>query len=159
MTKYDAVTDPQRSVISGNVANVNTTSGQEAIQHQMPLISGMYKVSVATLKSMTIRYMIMRQVPMLNPASHRLLLLVLFLSTVQHCLGLKSDFSGHRQAQNVVLNWKTQQEVNAQSYSIERSTGSSWETIASVAASGNGNGSADYTYTDINPQGSLLLIA
>ncbi|MEI2738224.1 MAG: T9SS type A sorting domain-containing protein [Chitinophagaceae bacterium] len=158
LTKYDAVTDPNFLVISGNVANVNTTSGQAGnTASDATDQRGTVTVSFgsAALNSITIRYDNAAGADA-NPASQAIAVGSVSFNSSTLPVSL-TDFSGHRQAQNVVLNWKTQQEVNAQSYSIERSTGSSWETIASVAASGNGNGSADYTYTDINPQGSLLL--
>jgi hypothetical protein len=41
---------------------------------------------------------------------------------------------------------------------IERNNGNgSWENIASVTAKGNSNIASDYTYTDTNPSGTVLL--
>jgi len=57
------------------------------------------------------------------------------------------DFTGNHQADYNQLQWKTADEVNTQQFGIERSNdGTSFTTIASVAAAGGGNNS--YSYQD-----------
>jgi len=53
---------------------------------------------------------------------------------------------------NVVLNWTSQQEINTQSFIIERSTnGSSWAPVGTVPAKGNASGVAtNYQFEDNN---------
>jgi len=53
---------------------------------------------------------------------------------------------------NVVLNWTSQQEINTQSFIIERSTnGSSWAQVGTVPAKGNASGVAtNYQFEDNN---------
>ena len=158
LTKYDALTDPNFLIISGNVANVNTTSGQAGnTASDATDQRGTVTVSFGTtaLNSITIRYDNAAGADA-NPASQAIAIGSVSFSSSTLPVSL-TDFSGHRQAQNVLLNWKALQEINIHSYNIERSNGSSWETIGTVAANGNGNSSSDYTYTDINPQGTLLL--
>jgi hypothetical protein len=158
LSKYDATTDPNFLIISGNVANVNTTSGlgdntaSDATDQR-----GTVNVSFGStvLNSITIRY---DNAPGANsnPAAQAIAIGSVSFNSSTLPVSLL-DFSGHKQLQNVLLNWSTQQEINAASFDIERNNGSSWETIGNVAARGNTNAISNYTYTDINPQGSILL--
>lgn len=157
ITKYDAVTDPNFLVISGNVAHVNTTSGQAGntpsdATDQRGTVT--VNFGSAIINSITIRY---DNAPGAdaNPASQAIA--VGSVSFTNSALPVTlTSFSGHSQGQAVILNWKTQEEINIESYSVQRNTGSSWETIGTVPASGN-SGITNYTYTDLNPQGNILL--
>jgi hypothetical protein len=70
---------------------------------------------------------------------------------------LLTGFNAHRLSGDVILNWKTQQEINARSFTIERNNANGWETIGSVNATGNSSIVSAYEYTDINPPGPVLL--
>ena len=158
LSKYDAITDPNFIVISGNTATANTTSGQSGNSASDATDQrGTVTVSFGSvvLNSITIRY---DNAPGANnnPASQAIAVGAVSFSNSVLPVSL-SSFNGHRLAQDVLLDWKTQQELNAQSFNIERSSGNSWETIGTVAARGNSNTATSYTYTDINPQGTLLL--
>jgi len=158
LSKYDAVTDPNFLIISGNTAYVNTTNGQgDNSASDATDQRGTVTVSFgsASLNSITIRY---DNAPGANnnPASQAIAIGSVSFNNSVLPVSL-SSFSGHRQAQDVVLDWKTQQEINALSYNIERSSGNNWETIGTLAARGNSISVTNYTYTDMNPQGNLLL--
>lgn len=158
LSKYDAVTDPNFLIISGNIANVNTTNGQAGnTASDASDQRGTVNVSFGTavLNSITIRYDNAAGANA-DPASQAIAIgSVSFNSTTLPVSLL--DFNGHRQSNDVVLNWKTQQEINAASFDIERNSNGSWETIGNVIARGNSNDLINYTYTDINPQNSILL--
>lgn len=157
LTKYDAVTDPNFLVISGNTAHANTTNGaggNSASDATDQLGTVNVNFGTAVINSITIRY---DNAPGANsnPASQAIAVGAISFTNSTLPVQLTS-FSGHRLVQDVVLDWKTQQEVNAASYEIERNNGSNWITIGSLAANGNMTLTA-YRYTDTNPQGSLLL--
>lgn len=158
LSKYDAVTDPNFLIISGNVAHVNTSSGEgENTASDATDQRGTVNVNfgATTLNSITIRY---DNAPgaISNPASQSIAIgNVSFNVSTLPVSWL--NFSGHRQSKDVVLNWSTRQEINAASFDIERNSGAAWETIGNVTARGNSNDISHYTYTDINPQGSVLL--
>ena len=158
LSKYDAVTDPNFLVISGNVANVNTTSGMaDNTVSDATDQRGTVNVSFGTtaINSVRIRY---DNAPGANsnPASQAIAIgSVSFTSSTLPVSLL--DFSGHRQSGDVMLNWTTQQEINSAFFDIERNSDGNWETIGNVAARGNSNDISNYTYTDMNPQGSVLL--
>ncbi len=158
LSKYDAVTDPNFLIISGNVANVNTTNGQAGnTASDASDQRGTVNVSFgsAVLNSITIRYDNAAGANA-DPASQAIAIgSVSFNSTTLPVSLL--DFNGHRQSKDVILNWKTQQEINAASFDIERNNNGNWETIGNVSARGNSNDLTSYTYTDINPQNTTLL--
>ncbi len=59
-----------------------------------------------------------------------------------------TSFTASLQNKNVLLQWKTAQETNTHYFNIQRSlTGTAFETVDAVTATGNGTGSA-YTYND-----------
>ncbi|MEK7225602.1 MAG: T9SS type A sorting domain-containing protein, partial [Bacteroidota bacterium] len=158
ITKYDAVTDPDFLVISGNVAQVNTTSGEaDNTPSDATDQRGTVNVSFGTtaLTSITIRY---DNAPGANsnPASQAIAIGSVSFSSSTLPVNMLS-FNGYKQAQDVLLKWSTSQEINTDKFEIERNSGGNWETIGTVAARGNSNTITDYTFTDINPQGNLLL--
>lgn len=52
---------------------------------------------------------------------------------------------------NVLIQWSTSEEINANMYEVERSeNGSNWSTIAYVSALGNSSALNNYSYTDKN---------
>jgi len=69
------------------------------------------------------------------------------LITSATTLGLNwVSFDGNASGSNTVLNWKTADEKNTNSFVIERSAdGRNFEQIGSLEAAGNGNNSYDYT--------------
>lgn len=158
LSKYDAVTDPNFLVISGNTANVNTTNGQaDNTPSDATDQRGTVNVSFgsAVINSITIRY---DNAPgsNSNPASQAIGIGSVSFNSTTLPVSL-FDFTGHRQSKDVMLNWKTQQEINAASFDIERNSNGNWEIIGNVIAIGNSNSISNYNYTDINPQGSVLL--
>jgi hypothetical protein len=60
-------------------------------------------------------------------------------------------FAVTSQNNNVLIQWSTSEEINANMYEVERSEdGSSWSTIAYVSAIGNSSAVNNYSYTDKN---------
>lgn len=159
LTRYDAVTDPNFLVISGNVASVNTTSGQagntasDATDQRGTVVVDFGTNSVKTI---TIRYNNAAGADN-NPAAQSIA--VGSVSFSQSTLPVSLlGFSGYMQSKDVVLNWSTAQELNADHFDIERSTDNTgWEKIGTVSAAGTSNSLTNYTYRDINPQGNILL--
>jgi hypothetical protein len=63
-----------------------------------------------------------------------------------------SSFSARKQQTNVQLNWTTEQEINSQSFTIERSVdGAKWTGITSIAAAGNSQVKRNYQAIDYHP--------
>lgn len=60
-----------------------------------------------------------------------------------------NSFTGKRAGNNVLLNWKTESELNTKAFILEKSTGKDFEPITSLEASNLSTGSV-YTYTDNN---------
>jgi hypothetical protein len=59
-----------------------------------------------------------------------------------------ASFSGNQ----VVLDWATLVEINSDHFSVERSAdGSNWQTLGTVAASGNSETKVSYSFTDASP--------
>lgn len=158
ITKYDAVTDPNFLIISGNTAHVNTTGGQAGntasdATDQRGTVN--VNFGTASINSITIRY---DNAPGANNNTASQSVAIGQVSFNQSILpSILTDFSGYRQGRNVALNWKTSQEINSAFFELERSYGSSWEKIGTVAAAGFSSSELRYSFTDINPQGSLLL--
>ena len=62
------------------------------------------------------------------------------------------DFTGHKEGNHIVLDWKTSNEVNTAYFEIERSCdGINFERINTVSASWNSTAIQRYTVTDENP--------
>lgn len=158
LSKYDAVTDPNFLVISGNVANVNTTNGQgDNTASDATDQRGTVNVNFgsAVINSVTIRYDNAAGANS-NPASQAIAIGSVSFSSTTLPVSL-FDFNGHRQSKDVVLNWSTRQEINSASFDIERNSNGNWEAIGNVPAKGNSNDVSNYAYTDINPAGAVLL--
>jgi len=63
-----------------------------------------------------------------------------------------SQFSARRASAVNVLNWTTEQEINASYFVIERSTdGSNYSSIGKVNAAGNSSTTRNYSFTDMHP--------
>ena len=63
-----------------------------------------------------------------------------------------SSFTAQKQNKTVKLNWTTEQEFNSSHFIIERSPdGSTWQSLASVAAAGNSSSHLEYTAYDNLP--------
>ena len=158
LSKYDAVTDPNFLIISGNSAMVNTTNGQAGnsssdATDQRGTVT--VNFGTAVINSITIQY---DNAPGANnnPSSQAIAIGSVSFSTSTLPVSL-TDFSGHLQSQNVVLNWKTIQEINSHSFEIERNNGNNWGKVGMVVAKGTTNDVSFYTFTDINPNGNVLL--
>lgn len=159
ITKFDPLTDPNFLIISGNTAYVNPASGQadnaiSDLTDQRGTIN--VNFGTAIINSITIR---IDNAPGTdnNPGAQSIAIGALSFSQSVLPVTL-TNFSGHRQQQDVLLNWSTSQEFNSALFEIERSNGSSsWEKIGFVTASGNSSTYVDYSFRDVNPQGSLLL--
>ena len=54
---------------------------------------------------------------------------------------------------DVILNWKTQTEVNNFGFDVERKTDGCWEKLGFVGGQGNCNSPKEYSYIDKNPIG------
>lgn len=159
ITKYDATTDPNFLVISGNSARVNTANGQAGntdsdASDQRGTIN--VDFGTAAINTVTIVY---DNAPGSdnNPASQSIA--VGNVTFTQSLLPVSlTDFSGYRQSQDVMLKWTTRQESNSASFEVERSNdNTNWKQIGTVAAAGNSNSDLHYSFKDINPQGAVLL--
>lgn len=60
-------------------------------------------------------------------------------------------FKGRRSGKTVILDWQTATEVDNSGFSIEKSSGKTWEAIGFVEGSGTSNSPKYYTFTDPNP--------
>lgn len=158
ISKYDAVTDPNFLVISGNRVNVNTTSGQAGNTNtdatdQRGTVDVDFGSSV--LNSVTIVY---DNAPGANNNPSNQAIAIGLVSFNQSTLPVQlTDFSGFRKNNDVELNWKTAQEFNSAYFDVERNTGNLWEKIGSVTAAGFSSTEQQYRFTDSNPRGNLLL--
>lgn len=158
ITKYDATTDPNFLIISGNTAEVNTVSGQAGnTASDATDQRGTVNVSFgsASINSITIRY---DNAPGAdaNPAAQAIA--IGNLSFIQSTLPVTlTDFGGYRQQQDIQLNWKTRQEFNTDHFEVERNDGNNWEKIGTIAAAGFSSSTMNYSYRDISPQGNILL--
>lgn len=158
ITKYDATTDPNFLIISGNVAQVNTTSGQAGntssnTSDQRGTVTVNFGTSI--INSITIRY---DNAPGANnnPAAQSIAIGDITFSSFTLPVNWGS-FTGKRQQKEVLLNWYTLQEINSASFEIERSSGSSWENIGNVIAAGNSFSRLDYQFIDhYAPDGRLF---
>lgn len=158
ITKYDASTDPNFLVISGNTARVNTTNGQSGnsasdASDQRGTVT--VNFGSVTINSVTIRYDNAAGADA-NPASQSIA--VGQVSFTQSTLPVSlTDFNGHWQANDVILNWSTSHEFNSASFEIERNNGNNnWEKIGVVVAAGFSSDHRSYSFKDINPTGSQL---
>lgn len=158
ITRYDAATDPDFLVISGNTVHANPTNGESGnADSDATDQRGTVNVNFgsAVVREITIVYTNHNNAHN-NPTTQYIAIGNMTFSASTLPVQLAS-FSGYRQSQDVVLNWKTLQETNAQAYHIERNAGSNWETVGTVNAVGNTASVSNYTYTDINPQAATLL--
>ncbi|HEX7902714.1 MAG TPA: T9SS type A sorting domain-containing protein [Chitinophagaceae bacterium] len=152
LTKYDAVTDPNFLIISGNSAYANTTSGQGGktssnATDQRGTIT--VDFGIALITSVTIRFDNSPGV-LANPAAQSIgigsisfspsLLPVSFIS-----------FTALQQQDNIILKWTTAQEIDNDYFSVERNSDAGWQSIASIPGKGNSSLPVDYTYVDSNP--------
>jgi hypothetical protein len=60
-----------------------------------------------------------------------------------------TDFYAKRNSSVVALSWKTETEVNASSFILQRKTGADFVDVATIKATNDVSGS-QYTYTDVN---------
>lgn len=158
ISRYDPITDPNFLVISGNTVHANNVSGQggNTISDEIDQ-RGTVNVDFGAnaINSITIVYGNHSSAQIASDAQFIAIgNMSFFTSTLPVQL---ASFSGYRQAQDVVLNWKTIQESNARFYNIERNTGTNWESIGTINANGNTTVASNYSYTDSNPQATTLL--
>ena len=157
ITRYDE-TDPEFIIVKDNMAYANPVSGKggEAASDNSDQ-RGTINVDfgATAINSITITYTNHDDVD--NNPGRQFIAIGNVLFTQTSLPVSLTAFSGHRQSQDIVLNWTTQQETNAASYIIERSVNNSgnWEAIGNIAARGMTT-TSDYTYTDRAPQGSVL---
>ncbi len=63
-----------------------------------------------------------------------------------------AEFDAVKQASNVIVNWKTSQEINSKEFIVERSKDAvHFEAIGKVNAAGNSNTGRQYTFKDNQP--------
>jgi hypothetical protein len=63
-------------------------------------------------------------------------------------------FYAQRNSNIVLLSWKTESEINAKSFVIQRSVNNDFKDISTIAATNRSNGSS-YSFTDMNPERTL----
>jgi hypothetical protein len=109
ITKYDATTDPNFLIISGNIAHVNTANnkagntGSDASDQRGTITVNFGSVNIT---SVTIRYDNAAGTQT-NPDAQAIAI-GSFSFTAAATLPLQlSSFSGHRPAADVILNWRT----------------------------------------------------
>lgn len=158
ITKYDPITDPNFIIISGNVAQVNTTSGQSgnttsSVSDQRGTVN--VNFGSAIINSITIRY---DNAPGANNNPAAQSIAIGDITFASYTLPVNwGSFTGKRQQKDVLLNWYTLQEINSASFDIERSSGGSWEIIGNVTAAGNSFSRLDYRFIDQHaPDGTLF---
>jgi hypothetical protein len=157
ITRYNN-TDPDFLVISGNTAHVNTNNGEGGNadsdnNDQRGTIT--VNFGAAVINTVTIRY---DNAPGTdnNPAAQAIAIGDVSFSAIALPVTFTS-FSGAQQGSDVLLKWATAQEINSESFKVERSqTGSDWLQIGSVAARGTTSEKTDYSYKDINPPTTTL---
>jgi len=66
-------------------------------------------------------------------------------------------FTVTKRNNDVLIQWSTAQEINANTYEVERSLDANrWNTIAYVAAIGNSSNTSNYSYTDKNVSSKVV---
>jgi hypothetical protein len=66
-------------------------------------------------------------------------------------------FTVTRKSNDALIQWSTSEETGAEMYQVERSAdGTNWNTIAYVAANGNGSAVNNYSFTDKNISGKII---
>lgn len=66
-------------------------------------------------------------------------------------------FKARRSGKTVILDWQTATEVDNSGFSIEKSSGKTWEAIGFVEGSGTSNSPKYYTFTDPSPGSTRTL--
>lgn len=153
LSKYDAVTDPNFLIVSGNTANVNTTDGQggnslstSADQKGTVVVD----FGGASITALTIRFEnatgahnnpTVQAIGIGNVTFQKLTALpVTFIS-----------FSATAEKQKTVLKWQTASEVNNSHFEIEKNhENNGWTMIGKVAPNNFTTGTREYTYIDPN---------
>jgi len=158
LTKYDAVTDPNFLIISGNTAQVNTTSGQAGdAASDATDQRGTINVDFGGNPITTITMRFENATGVIADPDIQIFAVGSF-SFIQSALPVTlTKFNASRSGQDIRLEWTTSQEMNSSFFNVERSRDSyNWETIGSVVAAGNSSSEINYSYTDRNPQGAVL---
>ncbi len=159
LTKYDATTDPDFLLISGNSAYANTTNGKGGKTNsnagdQRGTIN--VDFGTALLLTVTIRF---DNAPgaQANPATQTIALGE--MAFIQPALPVKFlSFSGAQNNHHISLQWATAQEMNSEKFEVQRSMpGTNWETIATVSAAGFSSMPTDYSYVDATAIATTLL--
>jgi len=158
ITKYDAVTDPNFLIINGNSAEVSSISGQAGdTESDATDQRGTINVDFGGSPITSIIIRLENAAGVIADPDIQILAVGSF-SFIQSTLPVKlTRFNAYRSGQDIRLDWTTVQEFNSASFNIERSDGSgTWETIGTVSAAGNSTSERNYSYTDRNPQRTLL---
>lgn len=157
-TKYDPVTDPAFLTGSGNVATVNSSSGQagDAISDAIDQ-RGTITVDFGTslINEIIIRY---DNAPGADadPSQQDFAIGNVSFQLLTLPVNLVS-FSAAQSGNDVQLKWATAQESNSSHFVVERSSNASdWSAIGTITARGNSNEISGYSYTDINPVNATL---
>ena len=92
------------------------------------------------------------------PASYAATRFKLIVANTNQPLPVKLvSLTAKRQAEQVVLTWKTSSERNNKQFDVERSLdGSTFEKIGVVAGQGNSNTMVHYSFVDTKPTGNLV---
>jgi hypothetical protein len=158
ITRFDAVTDPNFLVITGNKASVNTANGQggdalSTLADQRGTITVSFGNN--SINSITIRF---DNAPGShnNPPQQSIGIGEIYFTQSTLPVSLYS-FSGIFRNNSVILNWATAQEYNSNRFEIERQNSSgSWEKLGSINASGNSSSEKLYSFRDDHPVGTVL---
>ncbi len=160
VTKYDAVTDPNFLVVSGNMARANTTSGQGGnTASDASDQRGTINVSFGStaIKTVTIRYDNAAGADA-NPAAQAIGIGSFSFTPSSTLPVTLTSFTGSQQGNDVLLKWRTTQEINASSFTLERNTGNNnWQPVVTITARGNTGQANDYSYKDMAPPKTILL--
>ena len=150
ITKYDAITNPNFLIISGNTAYVNTTNGQagnsaSSAADQLGTINVSF--GSTSLRTVTVRY---DNAPgsQANPAAQAIGIgtISFQMSTLPVTL---TKFTAALQNDKAILNWKTETEINSDRFEIEKSSdGTNWTKLGTVKAAGNSNLPRNYKTED-----------
>lgn len=152
LTKYDAVTDPDFLIVSGNSAYANTASGQGGkTSSNASDQRGTININFGSnlISSITIR---LDNAPgvQANPGSQSIG--IGDISFLQAALPVSLiSFTGRQNDDEIILKWTTAQEIDNDHFNIERNSGAGWQTIGNIAGNGNSSLPAGYTYVDNSP--------
>lgn len=156
ITRYDN-SDPGFLEINGNTAYVNTVPGKagnaasDATDQRGTIV---VDFGMASITSIDIKYD-NADGSDANPDFQSIAIGNLSISNSTLPVTL-TGFSGHREGDDIVLNWNAEDDQSLSGYDMERNNNGSWQYIGHTYIR-NSNSKSSYTYRDPSPAGTVLL--